>query len=127
MPVSNDYVQYVLEQLARLGSVTSRRMFGGVGLYCEGLFFGLISDDTLYFKVNDANRPDYESRGMGAFRPFRDKPDVSMTYYEVPADALEDGDELVAWARKAVAIAEAPRRKNGPSPRSDKRGRRVRK
>ena len=127
MPVSNDYVQYVLEQLAGLGRVTSRRMFGGVGLYCDSLFFGLIDDDTLYFKVNDANRPDYEARGMGPFRPFRDKPDVSMTYYEVPADALEDGDELVVWARKAVAIAEAPRRKNRPGTRSDKRGRRGRK
>jgi DNA transformation protein len=107
MAVSNDYLQYVLEQLSGLGRVTSRRMFGGVGLYCDGLFFGLLDSDTLYFKVDDSNRADYESRRMGRFRPYPDKPDVSMTYYEVPADALEDAEELVAWARRSVVVAMA--------------------
>jgi len=105
MAVSEDYLQYVLEQLAGLGRVTPRRMFGGVGLYHEERFFGLIAGDTLYFKVNDSNRGDYESRGMSRFRPFPDKPYWSMTYYEVPADTLEDADECVMWARKSVAIA----------------------
>jgi DNA transformation protein len=105
MAVSKDYLQYVLEQLAGLGRVTPRRMFGGVGLYHEERFFGLIAGDTLYFKVNDSNRGDYEARGMSRFRPFPDKPYWSMTYYEVPADTLEDADECVVWARKSVAIA----------------------
>jgi|ERR1039458_2546305 hypothetical protein len=61
--------------------------------------------DTLYFKVNDANRGDYEARGMGRFRPYPNKPHLSMTYYEVPADVLEDADECAAWARRSVAIA----------------------
>src|SRR5260370_41062982 len=82
-------------------------MFGGVGLYHEERFFGLIAGDTLYFKVNDSNRGDYEARGMGRFRPFPDKPYWSMTYYEVPADTLEDADECAVWARKSVAIAAA--------------------
>jgi DNA transformation protein len=69
MAVSSDYLQYVLEQLSGLGLVTSRRMFGCIGLYCDGLFFGLIDDDTLYFKVNDSNRAAYEARGMSRFRP----------------------------------------------------------
>jgi DNA transformation protein and related proteins len=107
MAVRNDYLQYVLEQLSGLGRVTSRRMFGAAGLYCDGHFFGLISDDTLYFKVDDSNRADYEMRGMGRFRPYPDKPHLSMTYYEVPADALEDGEELVTWARRSVAAAAA--------------------
>ena len=105
MAVTNDYLQYVLEQLAGLGHVVTRRMFGAVGLYHDGRFFGLISADTVYFKVNDSNRCDYEARGADQFRPFPDKPHLSMTYYSVPADTLEDADECVAWARKSLAAA----------------------
>jgi DNA transformation protein and related proteins len=105
MAVSSDYLQYVLEQLGGLAHVTSRRMFGGIGLYCDEVFFGLISDDTLFFKVDDTNRPDYVARGMAAFRPFADRPDQSMSYFEVPADALEDRDELTTWARKSLLAA----------------------
>lgn len=111
MSVSNDYLQYVLEQLSELEHVTSRRMFGGVGLYCDGFFFGLIDNDTLYFKVDDSNRSNYEARGMSRFRPYPDKPDISMTYYEVPAEALEDHEELIVWARGSVAVAMASSRK----------------
>jgi DNA transformation protein len=105
MAVTDDYLQYVLEQLAGLGRVTPRRMFGGVGLYHEERFFGLIARDTLYFKVNDANRNDYESRGMDRFRPYPNKPQLSMTYYEVPADVLEDADACMVWARKSSSAA----------------------
>ena len=105
MAVTQDFLQYVLEQLAGLGRVTPRRMFGAVGLYHGERFFGIIADDTLYFKVNDSNRGDYEARSMGRFRPYADRPQLSMTYYEVPADTLEDADECTAWARKSVAIA----------------------
>ena len=107
MPVGAAFLQYVLEQLERTGRVTSRRMFGGVGLYCDDLFFGIIDDDTLFFKVNDTTRPDYESRRMKPFRPFKDKPDVSLTYYTVPPDVLDDAEELVSWARRALAVAAA--------------------
>jgi DNA transformation protein and related proteins len=105
MAVNDDFLQYVLEQLAGLGHVIARRMFGGVGLYHSERIFGLIAGDTLYFKVDDSNRPDYEARGMGRFRPYPDRPQLSMTYYEVPADALEDADECLVWARKSAAIA----------------------
>jgi DNA transformation protein and related proteins len=105
MSVSADFHSYVLEQLALLRGVSSRRMFGGVGLYCDGLFFGLIDDDVLYLKVDDSNRSDYTSRGMDAFRPFKDKPLYSMTYFQVPADVLEDAEMLAQWARKSCAVA----------------------
>ena len=105
MPSSNDYLEYVLEQLGGLGRVRSRRMFGGFGLYCAEQFFALIFDDTLYFKVGDSNRADYESRGMARFRPHRDRPELSMTYYTVPAEVLEDVEEAVAWARRSVEAA----------------------
>lgn len=105
MAVSTEYLEYVLEQLAGLGGVRTIRMFGGIGLYQDERFFGIItSTDTLYFKVNDANRGDYEARGMSPFCPPSNRR-ISMSYYEVPADTLEDSDECVAWARKSVAAA----------------------
>jgi len=98
---------YVLEQLARLGRLRAARMFGGFGLYCDGRFFGLIARDTLYLKVDDTNRDDYIRRGCSPFRPYADRPQQSMSYYEVPADILEDADEMVVWARKALVAAAA--------------------
>jgi DNA transformation protein len=122
MAVTDDYLQYVLEQLTGLGQVTTRRMFGAVGLYHESRFFGIIAGDVLYFKVNDANRGDYEARGMDRFRPYPDKPLLSMTYYAVPADTLEDAEECALWARESVAIAAIatkpePRRQPDSKPR----------
>ena len=105
MAVTEDFLQYVLDQLAGLGQVIPRRMFGGVGLYHGERIFGLIIRDTLYFKVNDSNRADYEARGMSRFRPYPNRPQLSMTYYEVPADALEDAEECIVWARKSAAAA----------------------
>ena len=125
MAVSGEFQRYVLEQLQGLGTVTARRMFGAVGLYHADRFFAIILRDTLYFKVNDSNRADYESRGMGRLRPFADKPQLSMTYYEVPADTLEDAAECVLWARRSVAIAAAPapRSPAPPARRGRTRGR----
>ena len=119
MAVTDDFFRYVLEQLSGLQGVASRRMFGAVGLYSDGAFFGLISSDVLYFKAGDANRPDYEARRMGQFRPFRDKPQISMSYYEVPAEVLEDADECILWARRSIAVAHAaPAHRPGRSPKS---------
>lgn len=107
MPHNNEYLEYVLEQLAGLPGVRSNRMFSGAGLYQDEVFFGLLFGETLYFKVDDSNRRDYESRGMAQFRPYKDRPQVSFTYYEVPPEVLEDRQELVAWARRAVEAAVA--------------------
>jgi DNA transformation protein and related proteins len=117
MPYNNDYLQYVLEQLAGLRGVVSRRMFGGAGLYQDELFFGLIASDTLYFRVNDENRADYEAHGMSRFRPYEDKPHLSFNYYEVPAHVLEDAEQLVAWARRSVSAADTAAREAKPSKR----------
>jgi DNA transformation protein and related proteins len=111
MAVTESYLAYVLEQLAGLGRLRSRRMFGGVGLYADDLFFGLLDDNGLYFKVDDTTRGEFVARGMGQFRPFRDKPDMSLSYYEVPAEVIEDAEALVMWARKAVRVAAAAPRK----------------
>lgn len=103
MPVSAEYRDWIVEQLRFDGPVTHRAMFGGVGLYSDGLFFGLIDDDVLYFKVDDVNRPDFESAGAGPFRPYGDE--RTMQYYEIPADVLEDRPTLAAWMAKAVDAA----------------------
>ncbi|MFI4888923.1 MAG: TfoX/Sxy family protein [Steroidobacterales bacterium] len=105
MASSAEFLSYVMEQLSMLDGVRARRMFGGIGLYCEDRFFGLISRDVLYFKVDDGSRADYQSRGMGQFRPFAGRRQVSMSYYEVPADVLEDAEECARWARRSVAAA----------------------
>lgn len=106
MPVSADFHRFVVEQLAGLGSVASRSMFGGIGLYHEGLFFGLIDDDTLYLKVDGTNRDAYVSRGMKPFCPYPDKPEYQMGgYYQVPVEVLEDGSQLEVWARQSRQVA----------------------
>lgn len=106
MPVSPNFLEFVIDQLRVVGAVRSRRMFGGIGLYCDELFFGLIDDDILYLKVDDSNREDYVARGSEAFRPFPDDPNtVSMNYFRVPSDVLEDVDELAIWGRKSLVVA----------------------
>lgn len=110
MAVSDSYRTWVLEQLGRVAPVTSRRMFGGLGIYAGGLFFALVDDDVLYFKVDDGNRPDFEAEGMGPFRPFGDD-GGAMQYFEVPGHVLEDLGALRRWTDAAVAVAERARRR----------------
>lgn len=108
MSVSADYLAFVTDQLARSMKVTSRRMFGGIGLYADDLFFGLIDDDVLFLKVDDSNREDYTSRGCAPFQPLaRDQTMVSIGYFAVPPEVLEDPDDLARWARKSWQVAAA--------------------
>ena len=109
MPVTPEYREFVLEQLGRVAPVTSRAMFGGVGVYSGGFFFALMAGDTLYLKVDDSNRPDFEAAGMGPFRPFEGG--GAMQYYELPADLLEDVDRLRPWVDRAIGVARRSRRK----------------
>ncbi|MHB8846567.1 MAG: TfoX/Sxy family protein [Nitrospirota bacterium] len=117
MPVSNEYLVYIQDLLSVIGLVQAKRMFGGAGLYHQGLFFGLVADDVLYFKVDDSNKTDYEAAGSGPFRPFGT---YAMSYYEVPADVLEDPDELASWARKAVEVAGRGVRRKAVTKKSSK-------
>jgi len=102
MAVSNSYLAFVLEQLAGVPSVVTRRMFGGVGIYSDEVFFAVIDNDTLFFKVDDGLRPHYVERGMPPFQPIPGK--AAMTgYYQVPPSVLEDADELARWAGQSIA------------------------
>jgi DNA transformation protein len=102
--VSDSFRAFVLEQLEELGAVSARSMFGGVGLYHEDVFFGIIAADILYLKVDARSRADYEALGMRAFSPYPER-SGSMQYYEVPLAVLESPIELAVWARRAVAAA----------------------
>jgi DNA transformation protein and related proteins len=104
MAVSEEYLDYVVDQLSCIGEVTAKKMFGGIGLYHDGFFFGLIAGDVLYFKVDDETRADYAAAGARPFQPYGEE-SYSMSYYEVPVDVLEDVDQLRRWARGAVAAA----------------------
>jgi len=102
MGVSDDYLGYALERLGVIGPVSSKRMFGGAGIYSGGVCFALVADDTLYLKVDDSNRDDYVSAGARAFSPFGT---YSMSYYELPADVLDDDAMLAEWAGRSIAAA----------------------
>jgi DNA transformation protein and related proteins len=109
MPVSPSFQAFVVDQLSRVVQrVRAQRMFGGVGIYSGEVFFALIADDTLYFKVDDSNRADYDARQMEPFRPYGYEGEV-MQYYQVPDDLLEDVEALRPWAEKALAAAAAKR------------------
>jgi DNA transformation protein and related proteins len=104
MAASPEYRDWVLEQLRDAGTVTARAMFGGYGIYLEGLIIALIAGDTLFFKVDDSNRPDFEAMGMGPFQPYGEGTET-MQYYEVPADILENRERLVEWAHRALDVS----------------------
>ena len=104
MKANTDYTDRVMEQLTPLGGIGGRAMFGGYGIFHEGIMFGIISADTLYFKVNDSNHAAYEGAGS---RPFTH----SRSYYEVPADVLDDAARLHDWAQVAIAVGHVAAKK----------------
>jgi DNA transformation protein and related proteins len=116
MAISDGDLAFVLDQLDGLGELRSRRMFGGVGLYCGDVFFALIDDGTLYLKVDDQTRARYTRRRL---KPFTPDGMASMSYYPVPVAVLENAGELLVWAREAVQVAEraaAARTRTAPRP-----------
>lgn len=105
MPSKKDketYKEFVLDQLHLLERVDCKAMFGGYGLYCEGIFFGIIADGRVYFKTNPTTVFDYLERDMKPFQP--NSKQTLKNYYEVPVEILEDEEQLAQWARKAVAV-----------------------
>lgn len=105
------YMDFLHEQLAPLGEITSRKMMGGHCVYCNGVIFALVANDTLYLKADDVNRPDFEKAGLPAFKPFDDKPTV-MQYYLAPPEVFESEQDLRKWAGGSVqAGLRAPKKK----------------
>ena len=108
----DSFTAYVLDQLAPLEGLGCRAMFGGHGLYLGSTFFGIVSGGRLYFKTDETTSSEYVRRGMKPFAPSERQ--LLKTYYEVPADVLEDCRRLADWARAAAdraarRVADAPR------------------
>ena len=95
----------MLDQLASLDDITSQAMFGGVGLYWQGVIFGIAFQDRLYLKVDDRSRDDYLARGMEPFRP--NERQTLKAYYEVPPAVFADREELLSWVKEAIRAAQA--------------------
>lgn len=113
MPINPAYRSETLSILNLVAPIADRAMFGGVGLYCHGVFFALMANDKLYFKVDDSNRADYLEAGAEPWSQ-------GDGYYEVPPFVLDNPDELEVWLDKAVRVAEA---KKARAPASRRPGR----
>lgn len=104
--VDSEFVHFVVESLQALGPVAAKRMFGGHGLFLYGVMFGLIAWDTLYFKVDEINRPAYEGRGLGPFSYVSQQgKTATMSYCEAPPESLDEPEVMLSWAREAHAAA----------------------
>jgi DNA transformation protein and related proteins len=106
MPVSADYKSFIQDLLADFGPVSIRRMFGGAGIFADGVMFAMLTEDTLYLKADEALARAFADEGKGPFTyRTKDRGEVALSYWEVPERLLDDPEELVTWARRAHAIA----------------------
>jgi DNA transformation protein len=113
---------FVLDQLSALPEVRARAMFGAHGMYQGGHFFAVLDEGRLFFKTDARSQADYVARGMPPFTFELEGRVVTMQYHEVPPDVLEDPQELVAWARRAITIAASKKK-----PKEATRPRRIRR
>ena len=112
MPVSTAYKTFIQDLLSDFGHVTIRNMFGGAGIYADGVMFAILVDDTLYLKADEVSARAFAAEGKGPFtyRP-KDRAPIAMSYWEAPERLRDDHEELVAWARRAHAVALAAKAK----------------
>ena len=124
MVASDSFAAFLREQLAPLGRVAMRRMFGKTGVFCDGVMLGMVTENTLYFRVDDQNRATFKE--AEAFPPLNYQKKgctIDLSFWRVPERLFDEPDELVAWARAALEAAgrvaaararTAPRRKSKP-------------
>ncbi len=122
MVASDSFAEFLHEQLAPLGHVTLRRMFGKTGVFCDGLMLGMVTDDTLYFRVDDDNRAAFQEAASSPPLNYRKQGElIDLSFWRAPERLFDEPDEFVAWAEAALAAARrvaakrtAPRRKAKP-------------
>jgi DNA transformation protein len=127
MVASDSFAEFLREQLAPLGRLTMRRMFGKTGVFCDGLMFGMVTDDTLYFRVDDHNRAAFkEAESVPPLSYEKKGRAIDLSFWCAPERLLDEPEELVTWARAALAAARrvavkreqtAPRRKSKLPPK----------
>ena len=106
MPKSNEFIEFILEMLQLFGSVIAKPMFGGYGLYLDGVMFALVADDTLYFKADEISKHEFINRGLSAFSYSKSGTLYKMAYYSAPDEVLEDMELMSVWAQQAYAAAQ---------------------
>ena len=124
MVASDNFAEFLREQLAPLGRVTMRRMFGKTGVFCDGLMFGMVTDNTLYLRVDDHNRAAFkEAESFPPLNYEKKGSTIDLSFWRAPERLFDEPDELVTWARVALAAAgrvaakrerTAPRRNSKP-------------
>ena len=110
----NEFLTFILQDvLEGIPGITSRMMFGGYGIYQDGLIFALIAYDQLYFKVGDSNRFEYEAMGSKPFT-YQQKGHrkATMSYWLVPPEVMQDKDRMREWVDKSVKVSKAGKKNN---------------
>ena len=123
------FALHLVDLLAPLGPVLYRRMFGGAGLFIDGRMFAILADETLYLKVDDTTRAAFEAAGFAPFTCVAKTRTITLPYHQMPDEILDDPDDLLDWARKAVAAAmraPPPRGKTKAKPKAKPRARPAR-
>lgn len=100
-----EFVSYVVELMGSMGPIYAKGMFGGHGIYLEGLMFALVANGVLYLKVDESTVTEYEDKGLVAFTYNKKGKKYKMWYYQAPEEALEDSEEMKYWANKAYGVA----------------------
>ncbi|HLZ04446.1 MAG TPA: TfoX/Sxy family protein [Bradyrhizobium sp.] len=106
MVASDSFAEFLREQLAPLGHVTMRRMFGKTGVFCDGLMLAMVRDDALYFRVDDDNRAIFKEAEV--FPPLnyaKKGGTIDLAFWRAPERLFDEPDEFVTWARAALAAA----------------------
>ena len=114
MVASATYAEFLREQLAPLGRLTMRRMFGKTGVFCDGVMFGMVTENTLYFRVDDQNRAILKE--AEAFPPLnyaKRGAMIDLSFWRVPERLFDEPDELIEWAQAALAAAHRVAAKRG--------------
>lgn len=109
MAASNDFLEYVLDQLSDLEDLYIKRMFGLQALYKDGLTFGLISKDIVYLKVDQSNKAKYEAAGSTPLKLFKND-SIVKSYYELPVEVLENAELFVEWVKESLTIQKNKRK-----------------
>lgn len=124
MAVSAGFKEFLIEILAGMGPVTIRHMFGGGGVYVDGVMFALIVEDVIYFKADDGNRPDFEAEDSEPFSyATKTGANTINSFWRCPERLLDEPEEMVAWSRRAIAAAHrAGAKKAARKPKAAKLG-----
>lgn len=103
--IDDPFIAHCYELLEPFGRVNARRMFGGYGIYHDGLMFGLVADDVLYLKVDPESKPIFLEEGLSPFMYDGKGKVIEMSYHRAPDTAMEDPDSMTEWAERAYAAA----------------------